>query len=309
MLIRIVILLIGFLLLVKGADWFVDGTAGLAKKMGIPQLVIGLTIVAMGTSLPETSVSITAALKGNAEIAVGNVVGSNILNVLLILGVTSFIRPLTLEKSTVQMEIPFMIFVTCVLLGCGISDGKLTFLEGILFLVLFIGYLGYLFLLSKVDKGKEEDGIPELPLWHGIVFILLGLLMVIIGSEFVVKSASAVAEDLGISDRIIGLTIVAFGTSLPELVTSVTAARKGNAGIAIGNIVGSNIYNILVILGVTTLIAPAAFASQFLIDTAMAAFAGILLWMCTRRVKQLRWNTGLAMLLCYAGYVIYLLVA
>lgn len=303
---QIVFLALGFFLLVKGADWFVDGASGLARKLGIPQLVIGLTIVAMGTSLPEAAVSISAALRGNAEITIGNIVGSNILNILIILGVTALIATLKVADSTVRYEIPFMIVATFVLLWLGYTGGQVTRLEGIILWVLFLLYLRYLYMMAK--KGKEEEREAEqLSTAKIIGLILAGVVMIAAGSNFAVEGASNLAKALGISQRFIGLTIVAFGTSLPELVTSVSAARKHNADIAIGNIVGSNIFNILFIVGTTALITPVTFASGFVVDTLIAAAVGILLFVCVARTKELRKKAGIVMLLAYILYFLYLL--
>ena len=303
---QIVFLALGFFLLVKGADWFVDGASGLARKLGIPQLVIGLTIVAMGTSLPEAAVSISAALRGNAEITIGNIVGSNILNILIILGVTALIATLKVADSTVRYEIPFMIVVTFVLLWLGYTGGQVTRLEGIILWVLFLLYLRYLYMMAK--RGKEEEREAEqLSSAKIIGLILAGVVMIVAGSNFAVEGASNLAKALGISQRFIGLTIVALGTSLPELVTSVSAARKHNADIAIGNIVGSNIFNILFIVGTTALITPVTFASGFVVDTLIAAAVGILLFVCVARTKELRKKAGIVMLLAYILYFLYLL--
>ena len=303
---QIVFLALGFFLLVKGADWFVDGASGLARKLGIPQLVIGLTIVAMGTSLPEAAVSISAALRGNAEITIGNIVGSNILNILIILGVTALIATLKVADSTVRYEIPFMIVVTFVLLWLGYTGGQVTRLEGIILWALFLLYLRYLYMMAK--KGKEEEREAEqLSTAKIIGLILAGVVMIVAGSNFAVEGASNLAKALGISQRFIGLTIAALGTSLPELVTSVSAARKHNADIAIGNIVGSNIFNILFIVGTTALITPVTFASGFVVDTLIAAAVGILLFVCVARTKELRKKAGIVMLLAYILYFLYLL--
>ena len=303
---QIVFLALGFFLLVKGADWFVDGASGLARKLGIPQLVIGLTIVAMGTSLPEAAVSISAALRGNAGITIGNIVGSNILNILIILGVTALIATLKVADSTVRYEIPFMIVATFVLLWLGYTGGQVTWLEGVILWVLFLLYLRYLYMMAK--KGKEEEREAEqLSTAKIIGLILAGVVMIAAGSNFAVEGASNLAKALVISQRFIGLTIVALGTSLPELVTSVSAARKHNADIAIGNIVGSNIFNILFIVGTTALITPVTFASGFVVDTLIAAAVGILLFVCVARTKELRKKAGIVMLLAYILYFLYLL--
>ena len=301
----VLMLVVGFVLLVKGADWFVDGAAALAGKLGIPQLVIGLTIVAMGTSLPEAAVSITSALHGSTGITVGNVVGSNIMNILVILGTSAVITNVRIQKSTLKYELPFMLLITVVFLVMGMLGGEFTRLDGVTLLGFMIVYLIYLLNLAK--KGtEEEEEFKDMPIWKCVVGIVLGAVMIVGGSNLVVDGASDIASAMGISDRIIGLTIVAFGTSLPELVTSVSAAKKGNAGIAIGNIVGSNIFNILFVLGATALICPVPFASQFLIDSLVAIGAGLLLWFGTMKHKELRRPVGIVMLVCYAAYFVYL---
>ena len=306
MMLHVLLLTVGFVFLVKGADWFVEGAAGIAKKLGIPQLVIGLTIVAMGTSMPEAAVSITSALSGSAGISIGNVVGSNILNILIILGITAVLTNVRIQKTTFRYEIPFMIGITIILMAFGITGNQITFLEGILFWLLFLIFLGYLFVISKKGSVQDEEEIKELPLWKGVLGIIIGGILVVKGSDFAVEGATEIARYFGMSERFIGLTIVAFGTSLPELVTSVTAARRGNADIAIGNIVGSNIFNILFVIGTTALICNVPFDQKFVIDTIVAIFSGVLLWAGTIRYKELRKNCAIVMLLCYAGYLIYL---
>ena len=306
MMLHVLLLTVGFVFLVKGADWVVEGAAGIAKKLGSPQLVIGLTIVAMGTSMPEAAVSITSALSGSAGISIGNVVGSNILNILIILGITAVLTNVRIQKTTFRYEIPFMIGITIILMAFGITGNQITFLEGILFWLLFLIFLGYLFVISKKGSVQDEEEIKELPLWKGVLGIIIGGILVVKGSDFAVEGATEIARYFGMSERFIGLTIVAFGTSLPELVTSVTAARRGNADIAIGNIVGSNIFNILFVIGTTALICNVPFDQKFVIDTIVAIFSGVLLWAGTIRYKELRKNCGIVMLLCYAGYFIYL---
>lgn len=326
MLIQILILIVGFLLLVKGADWFVDGAASIARRLGIPQLVIGLTIVAIGTSLPEAAVSITAAMRGNNGITIGNIVGSNILNILIILGITALICNVAIQKSTLCYEIPYMMFITAVLFVMGYTGGVVTFIEGIILLALFVLYFVYLFFLSTrgqhdPDKSSATDNssvndnpsdsdtnIKNLPVLKCLLLLLIGGICIISGSDLTVDSACVIARNIGISERFIGLTIVAFGTSLPELVTSVNAARKNNAGIAIGNIVGSNIFNILFIIGVSGLIIPISFERSFLIDTMIAILSGLILLLGTIKQKQLKKPCGIFMLLCYGVYLIYLLL-
>ena len=304
-LLEIFLLAIGFAMLVKGADWFVDGTSGMARKLGIPQLVVGLTIVAMGTSAPEAAVSITAALKNNAGIAIGNVIGSNILNILIILGVTAVITTVAIQKSTLYVEIPYMLVVTIVLILMGL-DGKVSRIEGILLWGMFLVYLAYLYYLAK--KGKEEKEEVEESIWKLIVSAILGGAIVVWGSDITVDAATKIAQILGMSERFIGLTIVALGTSLPELVTSVTAAKKGNADIAIGNIVGSNIFNILFVIGTAALIIPVPYTTGFLMDGVIAIMAGVLLWIAVFWKMELRRSWGIVMLAAYAAYFVYLLL-
>lgn len=308
MLWQVMILLAGFLFLVKGADWFVEGAACIAKKLGIPQLVIGLTIVAMGTSMPEAAVSVTAAMQQNAGITVGNVVGSNILNILIILGITAVITNVTIQRSTLHYEIPFMLAVTALLLGFGITGGRITFTEGVIFWIFFLAYLGYLFVMARKENAGEEGSVKDFPVWKCLLLMVLGGILVVKGSDFAVSGASAIARYFGMSERFIGLTIVALGTSLPELVTSVTAARRGNAGIAIGNIVGSNIFNILFVIGTAALICPVPFERKFIADTVIAIGAGVVLWLGTFRNRELRKPCGIVMLLCYAAYFAYLCI-
>ncbi len=307
LLLQFVLLAVGFLMLVKGADVFVDGAAGIADKFGIPQLVIGLTIVAMGTSAPEAAVSITAALKGNADITIGNIVGSNILNILIILGITSVIVAVSVQKSTVRYEIPFMLVITVMLAIFGYTSGHITFWEGIIFWIAFTIYLAYLFIMAMNNKEEVEE-TKKRPVWMLLLFVVIGIVLVVWGSDVTVDAATRIARAAGLSQRFIGLTIVALGTSLPELVTSVSAARKGKADIAIGNIVGSNIFNILFVVGTTALITPVVFKPEFMIDTMISLAAGILLWLCVFRDRKLDRAGGIIMLLGYVAYFVYLVV-
>lgn len=299
-------LIIGFVLLVKGSDYFVDGAAGFATKAGIPQLVIGLTIVAMGTSVPEAAVSITAAFSGNTDITIGNIVGSNILNVFLILGISSVIVSLAVARTTIRYEIPYMIFCTLLLLFLG-RDGSITRWDGLALWIAFLLYLGYLFLQARKNR---EDGNYESKekVWKLVIYMLGGIAAIVAGSKFAVYGATELARLWGISERVIGLTIVALGTSLPELFTSVVAARKKNADIAIGNIVGSNIFNILFVVGTSSLLARVPFEPHFMMDTVIAIGAGLVLLLCSLPKKRLGRAGGIIMLLCYAGYLAYLFI-
>ncbi len=300
------LLIIGFAMLAKGADFFVDGAAGIAQKFGIPQLVIGLTIVAMGTSAPEASVSITAAMKGSADITIGNIVGSNIMNVFVILGLTSVIVPIAVQRSTVRVELPFMIAVSGLLLYFGM-DGAISFYDGVILCVLLAVYLFYLYRMAMKDKAIEETQEESHSMLYCIISTIGGLVVVMYGSDVAVSAATAIAAYAGLSERFIGLTVVALGTSLPELFTSVTAARKGNADIAIGNIVGSNVFNVLFVVGLSSLIIDVPFAKAFQFDMWVAIGAAVLLWLCVLPKNQLaRWG-GVLMLAGYGAYFWHLL--
>lgn len=307
--IAIALLIVGFVMLTKGADWFVDGSSALAFRLGIPQLVIGLTIVAMGTSAPEAAVSITSALKGNEGITVGNVVGSNIMNILLILGIASVIVSLAVQKSTRMIEIPYMIAITVLFGVLGYTGEMVTRVEGGILWIAFLIYLGYLLWMAKKGKEDNEPDEKQKSLPVQLLMILVGLVCIVLGSDFVVDGATEIAKVIGISERIIGLTIVAFGTSLPELVTSIAAARRGNADIAIGNIVGSNVFNILFVAGTSALISPVVFESKFVLDTAVATATAVLLLVCVcNKEGKLKRSGGIIMLAAYAAYFVKLLI-
>lgn len=321
----VVFLVIGFLALIKGADWFVEGASKLAERFGIPQLVIGLTIVAMGTSLPEAAVSIQGAWQGTAGIAVGNVLGSNIFNVLVILGVTALLAELPLQRSTLLVELPYMLFVTVALLLLGMGGDAVSRLDGALLWLLFLVYLGYLWWLVKKDKEKTKQQAQlssaecsaegavvleqpiALPIWKCLVLLVVGGILIVLGSQLTVDGACGLAEMVGISERVVGLTIVACGTSLPELVTSLIAARKKHVDIAIGNIVGSNIFNILFVVGTAALITPIAFEATFIVDALIALAAGVLLWVGVFRKQMLSKGVGVVMLIAYGAYLLWLL--
>ncbi|MCH5338810.1 MAG: calcium/sodium antiporter [Acetatifactor sp.] len=305
--IQLLLLVVGFCLLMKGADWFVEGASAIADKFGIPQLVIGLTIVAIGTSLPEAAVSISAALKGSAEITIGNVIGSNILNVLIILGLTSVICAIPVQKSTVRYEIPFVIIITAVLALLGLFDNTVGRIDGVLLWVLMGVYMVYLLKMAKKGTAPEEEKKDKkLPVWKMLLMVVVGAVMIVLGSDVTVDAATQLATIFGMSERFIGLTIVALGTSLPELVTSVTAAVKGKADIAMGNIVGSNIFNILFVVGITAVITPVPYGSNFLVDSLVAVSAVVLLLLCVLKGKKLTRPGGLIMLVGYAAYFVYL---
>ncbi len=305
-LLQFLLLALGFVMLGKGADWFVEGAAALATRFGIPQLVVGLTIVAMGTSAPEAAVSIAAAMKGSADITIGNIVGSNILNILIILGMAAAITPLAVARSTVRVEMPFMIAITVLLFAQG-RDGSISLANGLVLAAAFLVYLFYLYKMAMKNNVDDELQEAGLPVGRCLVGAVGGLALIIWGSNVTVGAATEIAKYVGLSERFIGLTIVALGTSLPELFTSVAAARRGNADIAIGNIVGSNIFNILFVVGLSAMIIDIPFAAAFNFDTCVAIGAAVLLWLCVLRTQRLaRWG-GLLMLGCYAVYLWWIL--
>lgn len=340
LILQLLMLVLGFAMLVKGADCFVDGAAGMAGKLGIPQIVIGLTIVAFGTSAPEAAVSITAAFKGNSGITIGNILGSNILNILVILGLTALIVPLHVKRTTVKYEMPYVIFASIVLAAAGLSDGVVGFGDGLLFWAGMILFLVYLFRLTKngmteiseingmdgeengIEDVIEESALEKIELTEPekkemdetktksmavlILMILGGLGVIMLGSNLTVDSAVKIAKIFQVDDRIIGITIVALGTSLPELVTSVTAGIKGNADIAVGNIVGSNLFNILFVVGTTAMITPVTYLSGFWADSIVCIAAAVVLWLFVLRKGVLGRAGGIVMLLGYGAYLAWI---
>ena len=317
---QIFLLAAGCVMLIKGADFFVDGSSGIASRFGISQLVVGLTIVAMGTSAPEAAVSISAALKGNAGITIGNVLGSNILNIFIILGLTALLTKKTVPvaSSTIKIEMPFMIVIMLILLWMGYAGNEIARLEGAGLWIVFLLYLFYLFKMAKkgADKNSKDNKGESSPregekkeksMAMLVLFTAVGLALIVIGSSVTVDAATEIAKIIGLSERFLGLTIVALGTSLPELFTSVSAARKGKADIAIGNIVGSNVFNVLFVVGTSALITPVVFESKFIVDSIVAVAAGLLLWIFSFRGRSLNRAEGGLLLLGYLGYFIYLL--
>ena len=307
MLINILLLVIGFVLLIKGADYFVDGASALAERLKIPAIIIGLTVVAMGTSAPEAAVSISSALAGSNAIAIGNVLGSNIANIFLILGLTAIITTLTVQKNTVRFEMPFMIFITLLLCAIGWKYGMISRMGAGVLLGIFMLFLGYLFVIARGNTNTDTQ-IKQISPIKIALFIIFGMIALIFGSKITVLAAVDIAQYIGISERVIGLTVVAFGTSLPELVTSIIAARKGESDIAIGNIVGSNIFNILFVLGVAGVILPIPFNSEFLFDGVFAILAAVLLLVFTYKNKKLGRIAGIIFIAIYAIYLGLLLM-
>lgn len=284
MLIQIACLIIGFILLIKGADVFVEGASKLSTKMNVPPIVIGLTVVAFGTSAPEAAISITSGMSGNADLSVGNIIGSNIINVLVILGISGCITCLKVNCNTYKYEIPFVMLITLLLMILGKLGGTLNYLDGIILWILFFVFLYYLYRLAKSGENVTVNEIekirPQDTLFRLILVIVLGIIAIIFGSDLTIDAATYIATKMNISQRLIGLTIIAFGTSLPELVTSIMASLKGKCDLAVGNIVGSNIFNILFVLGTTALVCPEAlaFKDSFIIDGMVAIGALFLLY-------------------------------
>lgn len=312
-LLQLLLLAVGFVLLVKGADFFVDGVSNIASHFGIPQIIIGLTIVAFGTSAPEAAVSITASIDEAGGVAVGNVIGSNIMNIWLILGISAVVSPMVVKKNTVRYEIPFTIGISVVFLILGVAFNSLNRICGVILLLLLASFMVYLFLSAKKEMKQnklsgevEEKKKINIPLT--LLISVLGGAAVVFGANLSVDAATKLAQMCSISEDIIGLTIVAFGTSLPELVTSVIASKKGKNDIAIGNIVGSNIFNLLFVLGTASAIYPLSFGKEFIIDSFVMIGAAITLWLFTVKNKNLSRVGGAVMLAMYAvyfGYLIY----
>lgn len=300
------LLVLGFLFLIKGADLFVDGSSSIAKHMKIPSVIVGLTIVAMGTSAPEASVSITAAIAGNSDISLGNIVGSNIFNFLVVIGVSAIIFPVVSHKDIINRDLWWNLGITGVLLIL-MLDNKIGRIDGA---ILLIGMATYLFFVIRnaLKNRTTEDTEKLLSVPKSIIFMIIGLAAIICGGNFVVENASIIAASLGLSETLIGLTIVAIGTSLPELVTSVTAAKKQETGIALGNAVGSNIFNILFILGASSVLTPINVASELFIDTIILIAVSILLFIFARTKKITSRPEGIVCVLLYIAYTAYIIM-
>ncbi|MBR6996920.1 MAG: calcium/sodium antiporter [Ruminococcus sp.] len=310
--VKYLLLIVGFVLLIKGADFFVDGSSAVAKRLKVPSLIIGMTIVAMGTSLPETSVSVSASLLGKNDLAISNAVGSNIFNLMVVCGVCAVLCPMAVSKDTLKKDIPFSVLAAGVLLVLGAFTGIVQRWGGIILLALFAVFLYMMISSAKkaraAGEAAEEDEYKIMPVWKCLLCIVGGGAAIAVGGKMVVDGASDIARSFGISDNIIGMTIVALGTSLPELVTSVVAARKGEIDMALGNVVGSNIFNILFVLGIAATISPMAYTMQNTIDAAvLIAMTIMVLLLCMPKKKMLRWH-GALMLAVYAGYTAYIFV-
>ena len=305
---NIIYIVFGILMVLWGAGKLTDGATSIAAKMKIPPMIIGLTVVAMGTSMPEFFVSFVSALKGTSDLAVGNVVGSNIFNTMLIVGMTALVTPMVIAKSTVKKDIPFAVLASAMLLPMAI-DGSISRIDAAVLFAVFIAFMLYTVRSAKKDKdsGNEEE-VKEMPVWRAVAFFALGLACLIVGSNLFVDGATAVASLLGVSEAVIGLTVVAGGTSLPELATSVVAARKGQCAIAMGNVIGSNVFNILMILGITGMIHPMSIIGITRLDFIVMQLSIILLWIFSfTKYTVARWEGGLLVAL-FLAYMTWLVV-
>ena len=303
MLLALFVLVVGFVLLMRGADVLVDGAVALSRRVHIPEIIIGLTVVAMGTSAPEAAVSIIGVLSGANGISIGNIIGSNIANILLILGVSACIYPIVAARNTVRYEIPFVILITCVLGWLGATYGEINRGGATILIALFVLFLGYLFATSGTEDlpDKSPETISGV---HIFVMLVAGLGALVFGSNMIIKSASTIAAFFGMSQRAIGLTIVALGTSLPELSTCISAAIKKKSDLVFGNIIGSNIFNILFVLGISGIVGTINFEPKFVMDTIIAIAVALLLWLITlRNYKLSRW-AGVLFVILYGVYVV-----
>lgn len=317
----VLLLAAGFVLLIKGADFFVEGSASIAKRFSVPPIIIGLTIVAMGTSLPETAVSVAASLADNNELAVSNVVGSNIFNLMMVLGICALLTPVAVQEDTIRRDIPFSAVCAVLLLGLGVigiadpTGMALGHLDGIIMLILFVAYI--IILVRKAlqsrkqdaSKDTEEDGdAVVLSIPKSLLFIVGGGIAIVLGGDLTVDAATRVALDFGMSQTLVGLTIVSIGTSLPELVTSIVAARKKQVDMAFGNAIGSNVFNILMVLGIASAISPIAFIMENIIDIVMLLAFTVIAWFFAGTKRQISRKEGTVMLVLYAAYTAYIFI-
>ena len=303
---QVLLLIFGIVVVLKSADWLTNGAVGLATKLGISQIVIGLTIVAIGTSMPEFFVSIVSAIKGTPDLAVGNIVGSNIFNVLLIVGVAATVAPIAIQRATLRRDIPIAI-VASIMLTFMMLDDNISRIDALILFAAFIAFI-WITLRNSKNDANEKDASTEkvIPTWKSVLFIIFGLVGLVLGSNIFVDNASSLAHGWGISDAVIGLTIVAGGTSLPELATSAVAARKGDSGIAIGNVLGSNVFNILMILGLTGIISPMHIQNITYIDMAVMVISMALFWLFSfTKLRVERWE-GCVLIACFLGYITWL---
>lgn len=301
-----VLLIVGMALLIKGADFFVDGASKIAKSMKISSLIIGLTLVSIGTSAPELSVSITSAIAKMNDMSFGNVIGSNLFNTFMVIGVSALFVDLSVSKNMKKYDIPILIgiYILLALFSFVITPGTLSMVESIILIALLPAYIVFLIIRSKNEPYEEEEEDPRR--WYiNVLYVILGLAAIVIGGDLVVDNASAVATACGMSELLVGLTIVAVGTSLPELVTSIVAARKGEHDMAVGNAIGSSIFNVLLILGATSAINPLNIELSYLVDLVVMLLSAILVFIFSfKKEKIVKWQ-GIVLILCYVAYLAY----
>ena len=312
----LILLVVGFVFLIKGADFFVEGASAVAKKLKVPALVIGMTIVAMGTSLPELSVSVTASLANSNQLAIGNVIGSNIFNLMVVLGSCALFSVLEVADDTIKKDFPFSVACAVALMIMGLIGSSVGHIDGAILLVVFVIFLASMLMAAKkhrtsaavIAEEEAEKEIVDIPTWLCIIYIIGGAVAIKFGGDWVVASCTTLALKFGMSETLVGLTIVALGTSLPELVTSIVAAKKNELDMAIGNVVGSNIFNILLILGTAGAISPMTYLTVNAIDTLiLVAFSAVVWLMCLKK-KNLNRANGIIMLLLYVAYLAYIIV-
>jgi len=305
-----VLLIVGFLLLIKGADFFVEGSAAVAKKLRVPTMIIGLTIVAMGTSAPECAVSIAASIKGSNAMAISNVVGSNIFNLMVVCGFCALFTPLIVHAKTLKQEFPFSVLAAIVMLIAGFIGMTLGRIDGVILLVLFAFFLAWMVKSALNARANaediEEENVKDLGNLQCLLYIIGGIIAIVIGGDLVVDSATEIARTFGLSENLIGLTIVAFGTSLPELVTSAVAAKKGEVDMALGNVIGSNIFNILLVAGIAATVSPMAFLMENVIDLVILIVMSIVVWSFASTKKKIGRAEGVFMLIIYVAYIVYI---
>lgn len=309
----VLFLVVGFVLLIKGADFFVDGSSSVAKMLKIPSLIIGMTIVAMGTSLPECAVSVTASIQNNNSLAISNAIGSNIFNLMVVCGMCSLFTPLLVGKDTLKKDFPFSVFCALLLLALGYIGMTLGHIDGVVLVLLFAAYIVYMIMSAKKARkeNKEQESEEEtktLPIWLCLIYIVGGAAAIKFGGDFVVDGAVTIATKFGLSQTLIGLTIVSMGTSLPELVTSLVAAKKQELDMAVGNVVGSNIFNILLVLGVAGAISPVGFIMENMIDIIILVVMSAIVWSFARTKEKIVRREGVVMLLLYAAYLVYICI-
>ncbi len=312
-------LVVGFVCLVKGADFFVDGSSSVAKILRVPSVIIGLTVVAMGTSLPETAVSVTSAIKGVNAIAVSNVIGSNIFNLMVVVGICSAIHPVGVNKSLMKRDFPFSFGASVLMLGAildtilfGADENVLSHYNGFTFLVIFVAYMAILIVMTleerKTMANTDDEDYKVMPMWKSILLIIIGIVGIKVGGDLVVDSASDIAAMFGLSQTLIGLTIVAMGTSLPELVTSIVASHKGENDLALGNVIGSNIFNILFVLGISSSIKPIVTDRFAVIDLVVLLAFNVYVFILAKANNRVGRVGGLSMVALYAVYMVYIII-